>query len=314
MCVEKMSEESKARALEISTFISVYNGKWPAEFDRDVHSGRQKSKPVHVRWARWNSEERTLEVGAGKNFTPLAKCLHLYVFLPPHPASPPFIFAGDSAARAVGEALDRVVQRATERRTPLSVLVDQAVDSITQEVQAGKIDWEDLGLGDEDGHKFDDVFEIASTKGRSMDALICLAMAACRSLRKVTVLDPFPYMFLDASGGRNFDDCRAALESMAPVRVIASHWRGQGTEYTSSNGGSPPLTEQQGKLLRWLTDLKGVRIVVSRPLTEFGFGVQGWEFGSDVCDSTARFWCLETGPRASPVASASASQTLTAAI
>jgi hypothetical protein len=67
---------------------------------------------------------------------------------------------------------------------------------------------------------FEDVYENVASFPISIDLLLCLLLAACRSLRKVTVLDPFPPIFLDIRGDADYEDCRHGVNSLPAIEVV----------------------------------------------------------------------------------------------
>lgn len=214
-----------------------------------------------LRWAKWDSEGRTLEVGVGPAVAPRSKCAIFYVYLPLSPQShaPPLLFSGEGVPRGVSKALEAVSERASGKRTPLSVLVDQAVTAIDAGMRLEELHsslWSRQALLDSE-ISFDDVASACKQNRKALDVLVCFAAAACRSIKKVSLLDPFPPAFYDALGGTDFDACTQCLLALPPL----------GSLFDESSDSRHHLSTQQGLLLRWLCDLKGVELKVSIPLS-----------------------------------------------
>lgn len=255
---------------EISAFLAPFDGRWPTQDESSPQAssilgrGRPGAGPV-VRRARWDTAGRTLEVGIAPLDAPLGSCATAFVYLPSSLRAPPLLFARDGVSMEVSKALDALSSRAASKRTPLSVLIDQVVDAM----ESGRT-WEGGGSSSSlwEGvicgrgcRGFTDLVEIARKHGESLDLLVCLAAAACRSLRRVSLLDPFPHCFLDAGGGRDFDVCTQCVTALPPVCDLEG----------MICGDREGLSWQQGSLLRWLWDLKGVMIIGGRdaaPVTE----------------------------------------------
>ena len=165
-----------------------------------------------------------------------------------------------------GAALDRVAAAASQRRAALSVLIDLAVDAISHHLSHqpdGRAGSQHMLLP---GHVVDvdaaadiaDIRAFATTKGQSLDLIVCLASAASRSFRRATLVDPFPQCFLAADGGEDLDLFSKALSCIPPISTLS-------TEGNPSCGAAARSTGQnlQGDaavLLRWLIDLKGVHV------------------------------------------------------
>ena len=158
-----------------------------------------------------------------------------------------------------GAALDRVAAAASQRRAALSVLIDLAVDAISHHLSHqpdGRAGSQHMLLP---GHVVDvdaaadiaDIRAFATTKGQSLDLIVCLASAASRSFRRATLVDPFPQCFLAADGGQDLDLFSKALSFIPPVSTLSPH----GDRQTSEG-----LRGDAATLLRWLIDLKGVRV------------------------------------------------------
>ena len=95
---------------------------------------------------------------------------------------------------------------------PLAVLVDQIVATVVSAELSELIYTE---ISDD----FADVCESLTQFSISIDILLCLLLSSCRSLRKVTVLDPFPPIFLDANGDPDYESCRHFVSSMPAIEV-----------------------------------------------------------------------------------------------
>jgi hypothetical protein len=155
-----------------------------------------------------------------------------------------------------------VAAAASQRRTALSVLIDLAVDAISHHLSHQQdTESQRMFLPGQvaPGHVIDvdaaadvtDIRAFATTKGRSLDLIVCLASAASRSFRRATLVDPFPRCFLAADGGQDLDLFSKALSFIPPVSTLSSH----GDRQTSES-----LRGDAAALLRWLIDLKGVRV------------------------------------------------------
>lgn len=261
---------------EVSAFVCPFTGRWPTKDESapaagaarlgTLAAGRNRPEAQdgqfftpQLRWARWDSSGRTLEVGVGPAVAPRSECVIFYVYLPlsPKVQAPPLLFSGEGVPRGVSQALEAVSERASGKRTPLSVLVDQALAAIDAGMRAEEqhtSTWSQQALLDSE-ISFNDVASACQQNGKALDVLVCLAAAACRSIKKVSLLDPFPPAFYDALGGTDFDACSQCL--LALPRLDSLFDEGCNSRH---------LSTQQGLLLRWLCDLKGVEIKVLRPL------------------------------------------------
>jgi hypothetical protein len=240
---------------QIAAFISAYNGRWPTKNDKSSLVGRRSRRSLIVRRARWSGADRTLSLVIGREMAPPSDCFDMFIYVPPTPDAPPLLFA-DNVPPAAGASLDRVAAGAVQRKTALSVLVDQSVDAIASALSlnsdpaalkiwipgGGQRRAEHIGgglggalTGGQDPRDVQpcheilycdpchvpDIRDFARTRPRSLDLLINLASASLKSFRRATVLDPFPSCFC-TDGGQDFSKMARALAQLPPVHAIAS--------------------------------------------------------------------------------------------
>jgi hypothetical protein len=202
-----------------------------------------------LRWAKWEAKSRTIEAGLGPRFVANDKCIKVFLYIPASITASTLVFGEETVPSSFSEALDLVSARAVEKRTPLPVLLEQAVHAL--ESAAHEENWWADKVGD---NKFDDVINIAAQNERVLDLLVCFAAAASRSLRRISLFDPFPWMFLDRSGGKDFACCMETMNTLPPLK-----------KFRAILLGSHEPNTKLALFLRWLWDLKGVTITVSLP-------------------------------------------------
>ena len=214
---------STPRELEIAALISPFNGRWPTQDDKErmAFNTARRTRPdaeekYTVRWMRWSSPDSQLEVAVGPPDLAIAMCPRFFMYLPACVTSPPLLFASAEHCPQVAPLLEQLSSRSATLVTPLSVMVDQAVSAFQA---AGGVE---LQKACASADNFSDVFDALPCFRLSTDLLLCLTLAACRSLRKVTLFDPFPAIFLDSEGFPDFDACRMCIDALPPLKVRIS--------------------------------------------------------------------------------------------
>ena len=144
---------------------------------------------------------------------------------------------------------------ATQRKTTLSVLVDLAVDAITNDLaqQSDSVSLRNFLPGHAGMTDISDILSFVTSRPRSLDLLVCLASACSRSFRRATLVDPFPSYFLAEDGGNDLNLFSACLNRIPPVSILTSITH-------DADANREALSDDVVVLLRWLIDLKGVDV------------------------------------------------------
>eukprot|EP00960_Hanusia_phi_P028462 747419-Hanusia_phi.AAC.13 len=251
-----MAEMARGRDAEIAALVCGFNGRFPTRQDRTC--GPDRRQPARgganaagarmvPRWIRWNEPERLLSVGIGFAFEALEQCSNVFVYIPSCQNASILIFGGENAPAGAGAELEAVANRAAEKQTPINVLIDQIVEAVERCECSADSDYHrtkyQKALSD-----FSDILAFASKNGKTLDLLICLAVAANRSFRRVTIFDPFPDCFMDSTGAEDFRKLDDAMQNIPAINQMASKF----------SDTSSPTVQNAGLLLRFLMDMKGV--------------------------------------------------------
>ena len=249
-------EMARGRDAEIAALVCSFNGKFPTRQDRTCGPDRRQllrggandaGARMMVRWLKWNDEERLLSVGVGFAFEALGQCSNVFLYIPSCEEGTILIFGGEKSPSGSGTELEAVACRAAEKRTPINVLIELIVEAIERCECSSDPDFR-KNKYQHAVNDFSDVVEFASHKRKTLDTLICLAVAANRSFRRVTVFDPFPDCFVNLCGGEDFRKLDDTLRNIPAISDIRGHL---------SNTANPSV-QNIGLLLRFLIDMKGM--------------------------------------------------------